>query len=289
MNLADETIRIYDCMLTRFNKYLVENNVQELEQVDKEFMQGYLSYLSANVRKSSVRDYYTALNTFFNYLASNNLLPVNPLLGVAKPKGSKRLARSFTPQELRSMFDTVDKSTFLGFRDYTILSILLGTGIRKSELIGIKNLDIYLEISMIKIIGKGDKQRNIPLTEILRKIIVKYLKLRMEYITENKLTTSSYLIINRNGNRLGLSGIDSLFKRIKSYSGVVGERVSSHTIRHTFAKSFLLNGGDIFTLQRLMGHEDISTTKKYISLNDNDIRVQNDRYNPLENDRWRYF
>jgi site-specific recombinase XerD len=289
MNLANTTIRGYDFIINRLKRYMSDKGISELEQVDKYFMQGYLSYLSSQVSKTSVKDYYITLNVFFNYLATSGLLPVNPLADISKPKGSKRLARSFTPQELKLIFDTIDKSSFLGYRDYTILSILLGTGIRKSELIGLRSMDIYLEISMIKIIGKGDKQRNIPLTELLRKIIVKYLKLRMEYISERGLSNSSYLIINEKGNRFGLSGINSMFKRIKDNSGVVGERVSSHTIRHTFAKSFLLNGGDIFTLQRLMGHEDISTTKKYISLNDNDIRVQNDRYNPLENDRWRYF
>jgi site-specific recombinase XerD len=289
MSLSVKTIKSYECLLNLFKQYLDSKNITNLELITKEDMQEYLVYLSQRIRKVSVRDYYITINAFFNYLLKSGYLTANPLKDVKKPKPAKRIIRTFTPQEVKSILSVWDKNEFLGFRNYTMMSLLFSTGIRKQELLNICNEDLYLETNMVKIIGKGDKQRNIPLTPLLREILVKYLKVRMAYIDEHSYNNPRYMFISHTGRRLKASGVNSIFSKVKSACGITGERVSSHTFRHTFAKFFLLNGGDVFTLQRLMGHEDISTTKKYISLNDNDLRVQNDKYNPLENDRWRYF
>ena len=86
-----------------------------------------------------------------------------------------------------------------------------------------------------------------------------------------------------------ISGINCLFQKIKKEYNLTGTKISAHTWRHTFAKSFLLNNGDIFSLQKILGHADISTTKQYINLNDSDIKIQNDKFNPLDNHRWEYY
>ncbi|MPM79806.1 Tyrosine recombinase XerD [bioreactor metagenome] len=113
---------------------------------------------------------------------------------------------------------------------------------------------------------------------------------RNEYMSEVlKGHSSAVLFISKDGNQLTISGSDSIFQELKSKLGMNGKKYSAHTWRHTFAKTFLLNGGDVFTLQKILGHSDITTTKVYINLSDNEMKAQNSKFNPLDNSRWQYY
>ena len=113
--------------------------------------------------------------------------------------------------------------------------------------------------------------------------------MRNEYITEKSLNQSRFYFITRTGNKINRDNIEWLFIKIKNSYNIQGDRFSAHTFRHTFAKTYLLNGGDIFSLQKILGHEKIETTRQYIDLNETEIKIQNEKYNPLDNTRWQYY
>ena len=110
-----------------------------------------------------------------------------------------------------------------------------------------------------------------------------------EVIANKKENTSPALIITKNGESLSVYGLDMVFRELKENLNIPTRRSSAHTFRHTFAKNFLLNGCDIYSLQRILGHEDITTTQIYLEFNNNELRIQNDKFNPLDNTRWQYY
>lgn len=185
------------------------------------------------------------------------------------------------------MLTAYDVDTFIGRRNYTILSLLLATGLRRSEYISLKMYDVDLSNDFIRVIGKGDKERIVPIGKALSLILRKYVKARKEYL--KGYSDTPYFIISKYRKGLSKDGSNSIFSTLRKELKLTGKRFSAHTWRHTFAKAFLLNGGDVFTLQELLGHEDVETTKVYVDLADNDKAVQNNKYNPLDNTKWQYY
>ena len=289
LNLQVKTMDSYKRILESFSTFLEQNGTNEIEKITSEHIRIYLSELSKKMKKISVLGQYVTIKVYLNFLVAENLLSVNPIAGIRRPKVEKKIIRAFTNQEVKLILNAFDKNDFLGFRNYVIMAFLFATGCRKSEALNLYCTDIYFELDIINVIGKGDKQRHIPISPVLRKLLLKYLKERQEYLSKANYSHSKYLFINRYGRQMTISGINCLFQKIKKEYNLTGTKISAHTWRHTFAKSFLLNNGDVFTLQKILGHADISTTKQYINLNDSDIKLQNDKFNPLDNHRWEYY
>jgi len=169
------------------------------------------------------------------------------------------------------------------------MCVLFGTGMRRSELLGLSVLDVHFDENLITVLGKGNKERSIPMSAYLKRVLKKYLVLRESLCKEQVATFTPALIVNQKGDKLTVHGIDTVFRQLKENLQIPKGRLSPHTWRHTFAKSFLLNGGDVFSLQRILGHEDISTTQIYIEYTLSELKVQNDKFNPLDNSRWQYY
>jgi len=153
--------------------------------------------------------------------------------------------------------------------------------LRKQEVCNLNIVDVNFDTTFIKVHGKGNKERLVPMGFGIVKIIRDYMKWR-KYIE----TDENALFTTVEGKRIGLWTMQSIFRRIKKKSGLTGERISCATSRHTFAKDYLLNGGDIFSLQKILGHSNIATTKKYLNLNENEVREQYQKFNPLDNRDW---
>jgi len=213
---------------------------------------------------------------------------ISPLEGVVKPRIPKVHARTFNNEEIKAILTYFPLDDFLGYRNYTIMCILYSTGIRMNELLNLTVFDVRMDIDTMTVLGKGSKERILPISRILKKVLGKYLRER-EIYTRNTKYTTPYLIINRNGNKFTQAGIQVIFNQLKDNLGFPRKRLSSHTWRHTFAKNFLLNGGNVFALQKLLGHEDIETTRIYVEYTEKEMKIQNDNFNPLDNNRWQYY
>lgn len=288
-NLALKTINTYRERLIPFYVCCYNDGITELESITREYTESYISDLLKRYSPATVRGKFIAVKVFFNFLVAHEYIINNPVKSLKLPKIPKVYIGAFTRDEVRDILNVFDKGSFLGYRNYVIMLTLFSTGLRKSELIALSIEDIQTDISCIKVYGKGSKERFVPIGDTLQKVLARYLKRRNEYINAKGYNNTYAVFISRIGKPLKPSGLNAIFQGLKKNKAKWSTKVSAHTWRHTFAKMFLLNGGDIFTLQKILGHEDISTTRLYLDLNTQELQVQNNKYNPLENTRWKYY
>jgi len=284
--VSENTIKYYAYWCKDFSRYVAELGVLDWQEVTAEHLQSYLyNELLTNrkVRKVTVHDSYRAIKAWNRYLKKKSYIPNCIADEIESPKQGKKIPRTFTAQEVQAMFKQCEGYSFTSKREKAMLTLLLGTGIRKSELCGLLLSDVDIENGIIKVTGKGDKQRIIPIGRKVVRALGEYRQIRD---SKNFFIRSKYYFVNIHGARLSIPTVNSIFKRIKEKSGLQGERVSCHTWRHTFAKSYLMNGGDIFSLQKIMGHSDLTTTKRYLNLNEKEIQTQYDKFNPVDNLDW---
>lgn len=273
--LRPASIAQYRKVLTRYCK---QQNVTETTADD---IRDYLARL--DVAPATRRVHYMALATFYHYLHKAGHITGCPIDGVERPRVPYKVQRYFSADEVTAMINCWDTTTFTGIRNKTVMTTLLGTGMRRAELAGLTVSDINWQNNNIHVrYAKGGKERLIPMTAELRRILSTYLQSRERYL---KHQTPALWVSTVTGEALTPAGVWAIFKR----SPLTGERISPHTFRHTFARAWILNGGSITELQVLMGHSDIAITRRYIALAGGDIATVNDKYNPLANTTWKFF
>lgn len=286
-NVSERTVAIYHEILNRFFNDLFEKQILKAEEVKANHIREFLLRLhDEGLKGVSVHRFYRGIKTFFLFLVGDGYLEENPIKAVKPPKIEKKDMRTFTSQEISRMLNVFNQEEFFDFRNYTIFCLLFSTGIRKSEMQNLKLSDVNITNDLIRIHGKGDKERFVPISRSFKKTFERYLKKREEFLSKFNKTTDFVFVTENNYSRLSTSCINRIFGVVKDKLGLEGEKISSHTWRHTFAKNYLLCGGDIFSLQKIMGHSNITTTKAYIALNDKELKMQHARFNPLDNKDW---
>ncbi len=280
------TYQTYRDTLKPFLLYLTDEGIFDLEDVEVIHIRGYLvKHKEMGVRNVTLHRDYRVMKTFFLFMYSEGVLQRNLFEKIKPPKIEKKLARTFTTKEIKTILNSFDKSSFTGLRNYTMTELMFSTGIRKAEMADARINDLNITGELLKIRGKGNKERFIPIGKVMQKTFSKYLKQRKEYLEERGME-SEFLFVSIRGTRISVDGIGTIFQKVRERLGLQGERTGCHTWRHTFAKNYLLNGGDIFSLQKIMGHESLETTKLYLSLLTDDVKSQHARYNPLDNMDW---
>ena len=286
--LATSTLINYHYCLQTFFNYCHSKGVHEAEQVDQFLLMDFLGHTKEKYSSTTTKDKFIIIKALFSYLSKIQAIPENPAQDLQKPKVNKPLVPAFSPEEVKEILQEYDKNTFLGFRNYVLMALLFGTGIRKSELLNICLHDIDFPEGLLKIHGKGNKERLVPLGSNLKRLLKTYTTKRDVYIKEHMFENNKGLFIARDGGALSVGAVNTIFRHLKDSKKTWSARVSPHTFRHTFAKFYLLNGGDVFSLQRILGHEDISTTRIYVDLNIDDIKQQAQKFSPFENKRWQF-
>jgi len=286
--VSNNTIKTYSYHFYRFIHHLFADKKEKIEDVKTDDIRKYLIGMQdAGYSPHTVADVYRSISCFFRWLYNENMIVENPMQRVKKPKVPKEFARTFSHGEVRMMLDFWDKGTFYGYRNYLILNLLLGTGIRKTELLQLSLTDIDFDARVLLVRGKGDKQRFVPLSKMMVRLLRNYLMKRKTYLADVN-QDSNALFINRLGRRLGQSGLEEIFVKMKEGLKIDKRRLSPHTFRHTFARAFLANGGNLFSLQDILGHEDIATTRIYVEFGIDGNRQQIDSYCPIDNLAWQY-
>lgn len=288
MGMSEKTLINYRYQFKAFNTFLNARDIAYMENITGEDVRAYLAYMRAKgYAPDTIKDRYVGLNTFFGFLYSEGLVPINPVKVVKKPKLPKVRARTFTTTELQKLLGFFREDSFVGLRNKLMIFIFYGTGIRKAELLGLSVLNLHLDMSMMTIIGKGNKERDVPLSSSLVKLLRRYLDRRADLLLDTRMETSALFVTNR-GTPLTDGALLHIFRELKAGTGISGRRVSPHTFRHSFAKNFLLNGGELFVLQEILGHEDVSTTRIYVDYNKRELGQQMQSYCPLDNVKWSY-
>lgn len=285
--VTKSTYRTYSSELTKFFDFVVEKNIFDVSEITADVIREFLNSLKAKgLRNITIHRHWAEIKNIMLFLYREDYITSNPIKNVKPPKVEQKQMRTFTGKEISKLLNCFDKNDFFGMRNYCIMATFFSTGMRKMELLNLRTADLNITNDLLRIeYGKGNKERYVPIGKTLRRIFIQYLKMREDYLGDD---SCPWLFPSRRKRKMTNSGVDILFQKLKKELKLTGEKVSSHTWRHTFAKNYLLNGGDVFSLQKIMGHADLETTRGYLSLNNEEIKLQHARYNPLDNKDWLY-
>ena len=265
-NVSVNTIAAYRDDLESFvgflcNEYLTMARDQiDLRRVDHLAIRSYLAHLARKkLSRASIARHLSALRSFFKYLMREGEVDANPARAVATPRREKHLPSVLQTSEIASLFEIPDLSSPLGIRDRAWLELLYASGLRISELVGIDIDDIELRARLVKVRGKGSKERIVPFGTKAEEAIRAYLEVRS--------ADEDALFVNYRGQRITVRSVRRLFSRyVREASLRAG--ISPHTLRHSFATHLLNAGADLRAIQELLGHASLSTTQKYTHLAD---------------------
>lgn len=263
-NYSPNTIRSYEADLLQFSTYLRSRSIRSLHLVRKETLRAYLSaLLSAGLSRRSVNRKIACLRSFFRFAKRRHLSASNPTLTLVTPKIEKRLPSYLDERTTSRLLDEVDTKTAEGRRDAAILELFYSTGIRLGELISLDLEDVDLERAVIKVTGKGRKQRILPLGRAAVAALKKYVDDRARRVGRSVVgEPPAAFFLTARGERFYPEAVSRIVKR---YIGKVSEleKTSPHVIRHTFATHLLNRGADLRAVKELLGHESLSTTQVY--------------------------
>ena len=276
--LSDNSIKSYDYDLVLFKNFLVANKINDTPfNCKSETIKNYLYKSFSDKKSRSQARSISAIKSFFNYLIFEGYIKESPISNIEAPKQEKKLPVVLTEDEIKNLINSIDLNHDFGQRNKTIIEILYGTGIRVSELVNLKLSNIFFKENIIKVIGKGNKERFVPLGEIASCEMKIYINDRNQLKIDSK--SSDILFLNRYGRRLTRSMI---FKIISDASKRIGldKKISPHTLRHSFATHLIKNGADLRTIQLILGHESITTTEIYTHLDTLHLEEVLKKYHP---------
>jgi tyrosine recombinase XerC len=263
-NYSPNTLRSYDSDLRHFISYLLSNDVHSLEEVHKDLLRRYLgNLLEEGLTKKSVARKIASLRSFFRYAKRHKIVSTNPTLTLISPKLEKRLPSFLDESAIDRLFNAIDTSTPFGRRDAAILELFYSTGMRLNELIQLDVDDVDFSQGVVKVTGKGSKQRILPVGRRALQAIRAYeADRRKNVIVQKQGNNQLALFVTPKGVRFYP---EAVIRMVKKYIGKVSEleKSSPHVLRHTFATHLLNRGADLRAVKELLGHESLSTTQVY--------------------------
>lgn len=258
--------------------------ITELEQVKRVHIQSYITYLSEQGRKETyINGIIKNSRAFFKYCENEAYIQNNPMQKIHFQKEVIPVIRTFNNDEIKRMIHYYSGHTFLQRRNNLIMIMLVDSGVRNNELCNIQMNDI--QENAIKIYGKGKKIRYVPLTPAINKSLIRYLRVRNEYIYDKTTYHTQYLLLSQKGKKLTPETIERVVKKCGQECGIREEiRCSPHTCRHYYAQTQLKNGCDLFVVSRLLGHSNINITQRYLhSMEVDDMMAVAQQTTPLKN------
>lgn len=277
--LSENTRQSYRQDLKQYQQFLVSQKLTSFTE-DRFIVLGFLqAQTTAQKAQSSIARSISTLRKFYQYLAREGRIQKDPMLQIDSPKQGRHLPAVLSSEEIERLLKTPDTSTPLGLRDRAILEVLYATGLRVSELVHLKLTDLHLSLGLIQTLGKGDKERIIPIGDVAVDWINQYLERSRNRLTKGK--DSPYLFVNFHGNGLTRQGIWKNLKAIVQAAGI-DKDVTPHTLRHSFATVLLENGADLRIVQELLGHSDISTTQIYTHISKKHLTEVYQRSHPRD-------
>ncbi|RPA61279.1 site-specific tyrosine recombinase XerD [Aerococcus agrisoli] len=261
--LAENSIISYKQELQRMSVYLERQNIENIQQINQDSILEHLKWMHEENLATSTRSHYVStLRHFFRYLKLDGEIKDNPMEKISLPKKTQHLPSVLTLEEVDRLLSTPDIAKPLGLRDRTLLETLYSTGMRVSEIIHIQLTDIHLDMGFIQTIGKGNKERIVPIGEVAEEWIQRYIQEGRPKLVKDEVATQNFLFVNNHGKPLSRQGVWKNLKKLVMLANI-NKDISPHTLRHSFATHLLENGADLRVVQELLGHSDISTTQIY--------------------------
>ena len=274
-NLSGNTIQYYAYRLLAFSRYLAAKDGPFAPMsITTRTLREFLTEETENTSSSTATHDYITLSCFFNYLANDGFIENNPMAKVDKPKRRKTIIHTFSMEQVDSILSTCGKD-FVGVRDTAIIMMLVDCGLRASELAELRAEDFNWAENTVLVLGKGDKERVVPFGQATRQAL-------SAYGARRGAVEGDGFFISTLGTQLDRYRLrDIIISRCK-LAGIMGIRCSPHTFRHTFAVQYLRNGGDVFSLQKLLGHSDLTMTRRYAELSQTDVQDKHRLYSPAD-------
>lgn len=294
-NQYAEAVRLFlmDCQFRNLSKFTIDGYHVYLKSLQRDLEDWCLSLdtltpkdlsvrminkmLEQQYKPNTINGKIRTLQQFFKFLFEDGLLTTNIAEGLKPLKNKRQVVHTFSEEQVKRILASPDQTTFTGLRDYAIMLLFLETGIRVIEMSRLKISDVNFEENTVHIqMGKGRKFRLVPFQATCAEILKRYIVERGDQPFDDIWITVFNMPMARN----------SFIKMVKEYfhrAGITGVEGACHVFRHTMAKLFLMNGGDIFTLQYLLGHANLEMTRYYVELFSTDIHKQHEKYSPIEN------
>ncbi len=289
---SPKTISWYSANLKNFRNYLKNRHLSDsLDNIDTKLLREYVLYLMKQTRyenhpytpaktellsTATIHGYVRTLRAFFNWLVVEGLAQNNPSNALKPPKIVRKVVSTLSDEEIRAIlnsFGTLPTDA----RNQALFMILLDTGLRIGELVHLKMEDVHMDEGYLKVLGKGKKERIVPIGNNAQKVLQRYL-FRFRPKPINPVINNVFL--SQSSNPLTENSMKLTFTRLSKRSGVY--RLHAHLCRHTFATRFLINGGDVFSLQQILGHSTLTMVSHYVNLASSHVVIQHQKFSPLD-------
>tara|TARA_B100000073_G_scaffold19526_1_gene15520 strand:- start:3387 stop:4292 length:906 start_codon:yes stop_codon:yes gene_type:complete len=277
--LSNNSVLSYENDLKKLSNFL-NTKREEIKPIDvnSDLIKDFIYNVSKEIKSNSQSRIISGIRSFFDYLLFEGLIESNPVINIESPKLSRKLPSTLSENEINILIKNIDKNKNESERNIAIIETLYGCGLRVSELIGLKISDLFFDEDFIKVTGKGNKQRLVPVSPVNKIYINNYIKNSRKKIKVNSLF-SDILFLNRRGKSLTRAMIFTIIKNLAKISGIK-KNISPHTFRHSFATHLLENGADLKTIQQLLGHESITTTEIYMHLDNKALIKVMSKFHP---------
>ncbi len=280
-NLSDNSVASYKNDIEKFIEFVRGQGVTDVADISSENVSDYFFLLrSKGLAYSSMARNMSALKGFFKYLDSQKYLKEDPTLTLGGMKSERKLPDVLSVEEVELILSQPNTEDKFGLRDRAILELLYSSGLRVSELINLKLSDIFFDDEVIRVFGKGSKQRIVPFGSSAKKWLNEYL-FKSRPLFENKMKSGNFIFLNNRGGKLSRMTIWKIVNN-NVKSAKIEKEVHPHTFRHSFATHLLEGGADLRAVQEMLGHSDISTTQIYTHIDQDYIKQEYREHHPLE-------
>ena len=277
--LMSNSISSYGRDFKKFRQYLLLNPKISFLNISKPQILDFLKYLYNDISDISVSRILSALRGFYKFLIRQQIIKNNPWSPVKNPRSSKKILEILDIEEVLKFLDSIPESTPSDLRDRAMFEILYGCGLRVSEITGLSIGSIDFDQKLLRFIGKGDKERIVPLGDTALLFLNKYIDSARSKIEKEKKT--DFLFLNMRGDKLSRQGFWKILKKYADKAGIE-KNIYPHIFRHSFATHLLQRGADLRTVQKLLGHSSISTTEIYTNLTKEYLKDAYFKYHPRE-------
>jgi site-specific recombinase XerD len=290
---SPKTVSWYSANLKSFHNYLKSSHLPDtLNKIDIKVLRQYVLYLlkknkykghpiipekAEPLSASSIHGHVRTLRAFFSWLVAEGLITASPAKDLKPPKICRRVISTLSDEEIRALLGVLAPVGSSNARNQTIFMLLLDTGLRMGELINLKMDDVHMNEGLLKVIGKGKKERIVPMGSNAQRVLQRYL---FRYRPKPLHMGINNVFLSVVGKPLTENSVKLMFHRLAKRSGVT--RLHAHLCRHTFATRFLINGGDVFSLQQILGHSTLEMVRHYINLASNHVAIQHQKFSPLD-------
>ena len=275
--VSKNTVDSYRRDLKKFSEYL-KRKKRDVSGVKREDIVNFLMYLKdLKLSATTIARNLAALKTFWKFLVAEQMVQENVAAVVETPKTWKTVPDTLNRDEVEKLLDAPPKKGWMGIRDKAILELMYATGLRVSEVKDLKKANVNLEAGFVKCLGKGGKERIVPLGKVAEKAVSKYISSARTKLSQK--TQDDHLFLSRLGKKLSRQ---SLWKIIQKYAALAGikKHITPHSLRHSFATHLLEGGAELRGVQEMLGHADISTTQIYTHINKDKLRKIHKEYHP---------